>query len=163
MSADKMEGIPAEYIIPVIVTGIKYRRVRTDEGISAAVRAAVEAEEMENTYSGAPLASMKASPMMPECIIPDSERDVWPYWGYGWHGTDGEDWRSGRTDKGRASIPDIAEESWPIRPYGDTAETINVEIAVRKAICSMDSARPASGYENAVGSALEARQLGGMK
>lgn len=38
----------------------------------------------------------------------------WPYWLYGWYGTDGCDWRQYPTADGMAAIPDMAEEATPL-------------------------------------------------
>ena len=62
---------------------------------------------------------MKTLALQPSLMLAPEDRASWPYWSYGWTGTDGVDWRAYRTDKGIKSIPDIAEESWPIPPYKD--------------------------------------------
>ena len=38
----------------------------------------------------------------------------WPYWLYGWWGTDGCDWKAYPTDQGMKGIPDVAEEAQPL-------------------------------------------------
>lgn len=55
-------------------------------------------------------------------IIPNSklqlsteEMKSWPYWGYGYYGTDGCDWRQYYTSEGWKGIPSYAEECWPMK------------------------------------------------
>lgn len=46
----------------------------------------------------------------------DEQKLAWPWWGYGWFGTDGIDWRQYYTDKGLAGIgcKCIVEELYPM-------------------------------------------------
>lgn len=44
------------------------------------------------------------------------ELKAWPFWTYGWYGTDGIDWRARATDRGLAGIDGIAEEATPLAP-----------------------------------------------
>lgn len=39
---------------------------------------------------------------------------AWPFWNYGWYGSDGTDWRSYATACGLKSVPDYAEEATPL-------------------------------------------------
>lgn len=105
-----------EFLIPVLCTGTKLVRV-TAETYAEAAKEAAEKVETDNRYSGSGVCDLKTLALQPELMLAPADRKAWPYWGYGWHGTDGVDWRAYRTDKGIASIPDIAEESWPIAPY----------------------------------------------
>lgn len=58
----------------------------------------------------------------PEFGLPANQLKTWPYWSYGYRGSDGCDWRQYTTDKGPMSIPSYAEEAFPIpkeRGYGN--------------------------------------------
>lgn len=107
-----------EFSIPVLCTGVRYRRVFAQTCAQATQEAEREVEK-DNRYSADALQDFKARALAPELMLEPGKRASWPYWGYGWHGTDGIDWRSYRTDKGPGSIPDIAEESWPVPPFED--------------------------------------------
>ena len=39
---------------------------------------------------------------------------LWPWWHYGWSGTDPNDWRAYATKDGLGGVPDIAEEATPL-------------------------------------------------
>ena len=112
----------AEYLVPVRVTGIKYYRCRASDVVEASKQAAGKVR-MDFEYATDRLSGLDVQAMAPELELRPEDRPGWPYWGYGWHGTDGIDWRSYRTDKGPASIPDIAEESWPIPPFSENGRT----------------------------------------
>lgn len=47
--------------------------------------------------------------------LPTDKLKSWPYWGYGYYGSDGCDWRQYYTNKGLSSIPSYAEEVWPMK------------------------------------------------
>lgn len=110
-----------EFLIPVRCTGI--RNVRVMAGTYAqAIREAEEQVRGLQRYSSEEIGKLqdfKAEALALTLMLAPEQRAAWPYWGYGWYGTDGVDWRSYRTDKGPGSIPDIAEESWPIPPFED--------------------------------------------
>lgn len=107
-----------EFVIPVLCTGTRTVRVMA-QTYAQAIKEAEEKLEGDNRYTERRLEDFRAKALAPELMLEPNKRADWPYWGYGWHGTDGVDWRSYRTDKGPGSIPDIAEESWPIPPYGE--------------------------------------------
>ncbi len=46
--------------------------------------------------------------------LDSEELKTWPFWRYGWYGTDGCDWREYATDKGFEGIESIAEEASPL-------------------------------------------------
>lgn len=112
-----------EFLIPVLCTGTKLVHIHAKDYASAA-KEAVEKIERENPYSEDPLNDLKTLPLQPELMLAPEDRESWPYWGYGWYGTDGVDWRGYRTDKGISDIPGIAEESWPIAPYSDDKDAV---------------------------------------
>lgn len=107
-----------EFVIPVLCTGTRTVRVMA-QTYAQAIREAEEKIEGDNRYAEGRLEDFRAKALAPELMLEPDKRASWPYWGYGWHGTDGVDWRSYRTDKGPGSVPDIAEESWPIPPYSE--------------------------------------------
>lgn len=107
-----------EFLIPVLCTGTRCRRVMAKTYAEAAEEA-VKKIGSENEYSDNRFGDFRALALPPELMLEPKDRATWPYWAYGWHGTDGIDWRQYRTDKGIGDIPDIAEESWPIPPYED--------------------------------------------
>lgn len=105
-----------EFVIPVLCTGTRYARVMAESYAQAAEKA-VRKIEGDNEYADHQFGDLKALALQPELMLPPEKRAEWPYWAYGWYGTDGIDWRQYRTDQGPGSIPSIAEESWPIAPY----------------------------------------------
>lgn len=107
-----------EFLIPVLCTGTKLVRVSAQTYAQAA-KEATERIEKDNRYSSDRVPDLKTLALPPELMLAPEDRASWPYWGYGWYGTDEVDWRSYRTNAGIGSIPDIAEESWPIAPYED--------------------------------------------
>lgn len=109
-----------EYVIPVVCTGTKYVRVRASD-IKTAKAMAIEKQDRENRFSSDCMTDFKAEAMPPQLQLAPEDRAAWPYWGYGWYGSDGTDWRSYRTDGGPGSIPDMADESWPIPPFDANA------------------------------------------
>lgn len=111
----KPDGL-TEYLIPVLCTGIKYVRTRT-QTFAQAVQEAEEKIKTGNAYASDSLSQFMARALAPELALNPDQRKTWPYWGYGYYGTDGVNWRSCQTDQGPGSIPDIAEESWPIPPF----------------------------------------------
>ena len=110
-----------EFVIPVLCTGTRTVRVMA-QTFAQAVKEAEDKIRDDNRYASHGLEDFQAKALAPELMLAPDGRASWPYWGYGWSGTDGTDWRTYRTDKGPGSIPDIAEESWPIPPYGDVPE-----------------------------------------
>lgn len=107
-----------EFSVPVLCTGIKYVRLFA-ENQEDAVKRASRTAMAENSFSAGALDEFTARALVPKLALRPEDRASWPYWSYGWHGTDGCDWRTYRTDKGIRSIPASAEESWPIPPYTD--------------------------------------------
>lgn len=105
-----------EYLIPVLCTGIKYKTVHAKDAVEAG-RIAQDKVDMEMRYSSDAMSGLTCRALAPELALRPEDRESWPYWAYGWHGTDGVDWRQYRTDKGIGAIPDIAEESWPIPAF----------------------------------------------
>lgn len=53
----------------------------------------------------------------PNFPLKTKQLKTWPYWMYGYYGSDGCDWRQYCTNKGWQSIPEYAEEAWPIAAY----------------------------------------------
>lgn len=110
-----------EFIVPIRCTGIRNVRISA-QTYAQAVKEAEDQVRTDQRYSSGEIGRLqdfKAEALAPTLMLEPGQRAAWPYWGYGWHGTDGVDWRSYRTDKGPGSIPDMAEESWPIPPYKD--------------------------------------------
>lgn len=119
--AKKLTHLPqndglTEFIIPVLVTGIRHITVKAATQ-SEAVQQVEKQTVTNNTYSAGALSEFTAHALAPTLALKPEDRESWPYWAYGWYGTDGIDWHSYRTNKGPKGIPGIAEESWPIPPY----------------------------------------------
>lgn len=109
-------GGMTEYLIPVLCTGVKYVRTKMPD-YSLAIKSAEDKIKTDNRYATDGLRQFTARALAPELALDPDQRKTWPYWAYGYYGTDGVNWRACQTDRGPGSIPDIAEESWPIPPF----------------------------------------------
>lgn len=101
-----------EFLIPVRFTGVQYRRVQCDN-IKDALKK-VESEGRTSANYELPLSKCQHEVLAPVLMLTDEELESWPYWCYGYHGVDGVDWKVNYTNKGKSSIPDYAEESYPV-------------------------------------------------
>lgn len=107
-----------KFAIPVKFTGVKTFHVDADTLDEALKMVGEKADTLER-YELTQLGRMSHDILAPAMMLREEDLSSWPYWAYGWHGTDGCDWRQYMTNKGRGDIPDIAEEFWPIPPYND--------------------------------------------
>lgn len=115
-----------EFVIPVNVTGVLTERVMADTFVQAQKKIQKKLHDA-NDLSSRKLHDMCVCCNSPLMSLSPEQRATWPYWAYGWYGTDGVDWRQYETDKGPGSIPDIAEESWPIPMYSNEHDNDNAE------------------------------------
>lgn len=49
-----------------------------------------------------------------ELMLTEDQVKAWPFWSYGYHGTDGIDWRQYHTAGGFESLPSYTEEAEPL-------------------------------------------------
>lgn len=115
-----------EFVIPVTVTGVLTERVMADTFVQAQKKIQKKLHDA-NDLSSRKLHDMCVCCNSPLMSLSPEQRATWPYWAYGWYGTDGVDWRQYETDKGPRSIPELAEESWPIPMYGSEHNNDNAE------------------------------------
>lgn len=106
-----------EFVIPVTITGVLTERVLAKTFVQAQREIQKKLHDANDLSSARRLGDMRVYCDSPNMSLSPEQRATWPYWAYGWYGTDGVDWRQYETDKGPGSIPDIAEESWPIPAY----------------------------------------------
>lgn len=162
-----------EFIIPVRFTGTRcyhLSKPTLDEAVEEAKHKAYVAASFEIG-----LTDTQTDVLSPRLMLTDEQLRDWPYWAYGYTGTDGVDWRVHYTKDGRASIPDFAEQSYPVPPdwidswkepgiKGDPLEAPRA--SVKKLMADNDhnlredpSDTYAKGYQDALKDALAA--LGG--
>lgn len=101
-----------EFMFPVRYTGVGHKRVIADN-LESALKMVKEQAETTARYD-IPLSDVQVDILAPELMLTEEEKETWPFWEYGYTGTDGVDWRTHYTRDGRASIPDYAEESHPV-------------------------------------------------
>ena len=119
----KLQHLPGDYgltefVVPVRITGVLTERVMAETFGQARQEIRMRLQ-VENNLSSRRLDDIQINCQAPVMSLSPEQRATWPYWGYGWYDTDGVDWRQYDTDKGPQSIPDLAEESWPIPAYHD--------------------------------------------
>lgn len=101
-----------DFLIPVRYTGIRYHRVSEETYEAAIAKVKNEADIKANFELN--LASPKFEVLAPCLMLPEEQKATWKYWEYWYTGTDGVDWRVGYTKDGKESIPDFAEEMYPV-------------------------------------------------
>lgn len=101
-----------EFLFPVKFSGVRHIRVTADTFDAAVEKCHREAEVKANYELN--LSEAHYDVLVPRLMLTDEELKTWPCWGYGYSGTDGVDWRTGYTREGRASVPDFAEEVYPV-------------------------------------------------
>lgn len=103
----------AEFMFPVKFAGTKHIRVEADSLEEAMKKCNHEAETAAR-YEMYQLTGTTYDVLVPVLVLLDEDKETWPYWGYGYHGTDGVDWRVHYTNKGKSDIPSYAEEIFPV-------------------------------------------------
>lgn len=101
-----------EFLFPVKYAGVRHVRVEADtleDAIKKCNDKADTAAKYELNLSGTTF-----DVLAPRLMLTKEQEETWPCWEYGYHGTDGSDWRVHYTREGKASIPDFAEESHPV-------------------------------------------------
>lgn len=101
-----------EFLFPVKYSVIRYERVVADsvqDALSLVTQKAHTRARFELD-----LADDQFEVLAPRLALSTEEREAWPYWEYGYTGTDGLDWRVGYTDKGQGDIPSFAESRNPV-------------------------------------------------
>lgn len=126
----KLQHLPAKYdltefVVPVTITGVLTERVMAETFVQAQEKIRKKLHDANDLSSSRQLHDMRVYCDSPNMSLSPEQRATWPYWAYGWYGTDGVDWRQYETDKGPGSIPDIAEESWAIPAYVTEHDTDN--------------------------------------
>lgn len=101
-----------EFLFPVRYTGIRYHRATADSYDEAVKKISGEADIKANFELG--LSEPKFELLAPRLMLPEELKATWPCWEFWYTGTDGVDWRVGYTRDGRASIPDYAEQMYPV-------------------------------------------------
>ena len=101
-----------DFIIPVQFIGTKHYRVTADS-LEEAVKEVSDKADITAAYDLG-LTGVTKYIGAPWLMLDESQKETWLYWAYGYHGTDGDDWCVHYTNKGQASIPDFAEERYPV-------------------------------------------------
>ncbi len=101
-----------EFLIPIKYTGIKHQRVTADT-LQEALEIVSQKADIQ-THCELTLSNSQFDILAPRLMISEEEKESWPYWEYGYTGTDGVDWHVGYTNKGKKDIPEFAETIAPV-------------------------------------------------
>lgn len=101
-----------EFMIPVQYIGIRHARVQADSLEEAVKKVRSEADFKVRFEMN--LSRPHYEVLAPVLMLTEEEKLSWPYWEYGYSGSDGVDWRVHYTKDGLASIPDYAETKNPV-------------------------------------------------
>ncbi len=101
-----------EFLFPVKYSVIRHERVEANTLQDALSIVQRKARTRANLELG--IADDQFDVLAPRLALSAKERETWPFWEYGYTGTDGVDWRVGYTDKGKKDIPSFAESCSPV-------------------------------------------------
>lgn len=157
-----------EFIIPVKFTGTASYHL-SGANLEDALDKARKKADMTAQYELAGyLSDATFDVLAPVLALKEEQLPSWPYWCYGYHGTDGVNWRSRFTDKGPDGIPDFAEARYPVpkewvvpdeadrKPASCTEESIRKLMKDNEGNLADAADKYAQGYQDALLDALSA-------